>query len=164
MIAICTHLMQDRERCDALLATACADIGAMAWGSALRSVAGATQALARHLQLEEQYLFGPYDAVMEGGELVTTGLRGEHARVSAALAALEHAAADHQRELFLHQADDLRALLAHHHLKEQDAFYPLVARLLKARAALVSAPRSSPPSPPHSALAADTHSGLCRPG
>jgi hypothetical protein len=159
MIAICTHLMQDRERCDALLAAACTDVSAMEWGRAVRSVSDATQALARHLQLEEQYLFGPYDAVMEGGALVTGALRGEHARVNATLVLLEQAAADHERERFLQHAEALRALLVHHHLKEQDAFYPLVARLLKARYALVSAPRSSPSYPPHSALAADTHSG-----
>jgi len=158
MIAICTHLMQDRARCDALLAQTCADIGAMAWSSALRSMAATSHALARHLQLEEQYLFAPYDALMEGGRAATAALRAEHERVSAALTALEQAAASHQRDMFLCQADALRSLLAHHHLKEADAFYPLVARVLKARTALASAPQSSPSSPPRSGQEAGTHS------
>lgn len=157
MIAICTHLMQDRARCDALLAQTCADIGAMAWSSALRSMAATRHALGRHLQLEEQYLFAPYDALMDGGRAATAALRAEHARVGAALMALEQAAATHQRDKFLCQADALRSLLAHHHLKEADAFYPLVARVLKARTALANAPKWCPSSPPHSGQEADRH-------
>ncbi|HEY0064120.1 MAG TPA: hemerythrin domain-containing protein [Telluria sp.] len=164
MITICTHLMQDSERCDALLAQACADVGAMAWSSGTRALAIANAALARHLLLEEQYLFGAYDTVMQGGAIVTDALRAEHARVSAAMAAMEQAVLGRQREQFLQHADDLRKLLAHHHLQEQNAFYPLVARMLKARATLVSAPRSFPSSPPHSDQAAGTHSALFRRG
>lgn len=159
MIAICSHLIQDRTHCDALLDRACAAIDAMDWSRALHAMEQARHALARHLALEEQYLFGPYDALMQGGRAATATLRAEHTRVSAALAELEVAAAAHQRDCFLRQAGALRDLLAHHHLNEADAFYPLVARMLKARAALASVPKSFPPSPLRNDQEADTHNG-----
>jgi hypothetical protein len=136
MISIIMYLMHDRERCDALLERACADVDAMDWDGAGRSLAQATQALARHLQLEESYLFGPYDACMEDGCSRTAVLRREHGRVSAALAVMAQAAAARERGPFLRQAETLRLLLAYHHLQEQDTFYPLAGRLLKARTVL----------------------------
>jgi hypothetical protein len=138
MIAIIMYLTHDRERCDALLARACADGDALAWDCAGRSVAAATEALARHLQLEEHYLFGPYDACMKDGRNRTAALRDEHASVGAGLAALTQAAAGRERDAFLRQAEKLRVLLAYHHLREQDTFYPLAGRLLKARAVLAN--------------------------
>ena len=130
MTTIADYLTAEHRACDRLLEPAEDHARAQRWDEAGECVHRFLDALALHLDKEEQVLFPALEAVAGPGFGPTLVMRGEHDGMRELLDRLQEAIAQRDMDEFISSIDTLTILIGQHNMKEERVLYPMTARLL----------------------------------
>ena len=133
MGAVSEFFSRDHRRCDELFAAAEAAVHSGDWGESQRLGAAFTDALQRHLRMEEQGLFPAVSAISGAADGPIGVMRREHEQMRAVIRQLTAAIAGRNAETWLGLADTLMVLLQQHNMKEEGILYPMADRMLADR-------------------------------
>jgi hemerythrin-like domain-containing protein len=135
METISSYLADDHHRCDKLLATVCASIRAGQWHQAERELCDFTDALERHLQLEDVIVFPAFEKALAragGADKPPFGqMHIEHLRMRAVTKRMADSHIVHDARAFLDHAHTLALALCLHGEREEGVLYPLIDRMLQ---------------------------------
>lgn len=135
METISSYLADDHHRCDKLLAKACTSVRAGEWPQAARDLSDFTDALERHLQLEDMIVFPAFEKALirinGSASLPTAQMNTEHQRMRAVARRMSDSQATHDAGAFLDHAHTLALSLCLHGEKEEGVLYPLIDRMLQ---------------------------------
>lgn len=128
-----TYLIDDHERCDALLRRTERFVAAQFWREARREVAGFQYALERHLLIEERIVFPAFEAALGHAASPTDAMRAEHLRIRALAQRLCDSVAALNCQDFVKHAETLLLTMHQHSEKEEGVLYPMIERVLARR-------------------------------
>lgn len=134
MYKISTYLDQDHRRCDEQYAVAESDITLRHWEAARRSFGIFLGMFECHLDKEERVLFPRLDHALGNGYGATLVMRSEHRQMRAMLAQMQRAIEHRNHEAYHDHADELRALMRQHSVKEEGILYPQADHVLAGQA------------------------------
>jgi hypothetical protein len=130
METIFSYLLRDHAHCSSLFAQLNAEVHRSAWSQAMGTVSALETALKRHVHIEEELVFKPFDAMLNLSPSPTGALCVEHERIAGVLVRIEQAVWECDAAEFWKHATTLRLVLMLHFEKELGGFYPLVERVL----------------------------------
>jgi hypothetical protein len=130
METIFSYLARDHAHCSALFAQLSAHVRDGEWTQAQRAMNTLADALTRHLRIEEQLVFKPFDEMLHLAPSPTGALCVEHERIAGVLERVEQAVLMGDPVEYWKHATTLRLVLMLHFEKEQAGFYPLVQCVL----------------------------------
>jgi hemerythrin-like domain-containing protein len=117
------RMVDDHNRCDALLLAALSKVGECDWEQASPAFDRFHTALNRHLTMEESVLFPTIEKVLKDGEGLFDLLRAEHARLKLILLRMQDAVRVNGRSNFLLHSDSFAMLMHAHSIKEEEILY-----------------------------------------
>lgn len=130
MTTIADYLTAEHRACDCLLEPAEDHARAQRWDAAAACVRAFVDALAAHLDKEEQVLFPALEAAAGNGFGPTQVMRGEHDGMRELFDRLQDDIARRDLGDFLGSIDTLTILVGQHNMKEERVLYPMAAQLL----------------------------------
>lgn len=137
MSSIATYLKNDFARCNRLYYQVCERAMGGDRDAASRAMRAFSDALERHMQIEEKIVFSPFEASNSGAASPTETLRSEHAQIRGALQRMRAALAEHSQHAFLLHADTVCLLLQQHVQGEHFKVLPMLERALGSDDALL---------------------------
>ena len=133
MNTISSYLEIDHEHCATLFAQVRDAVRARLWKEADLGFADFADALERHLQIEEQVVFGAFEEAVGNAGAATGMLRAEHQSIRGMVRRLSASLEARAPSAYFDHADTLRIVLHAHSEKEEGVLYPLIERVLAAR-------------------------------
>lgn len=133
MNTISSYLGSDHKRCDALFAQVEVDIEKGNWEQAETTFQSFSQALERHLRMEENILFPAFEETIGSSDGPTSVMRKEHQHIRAIAGRLNDAVGERNMIDFFDHDDTLRILMEQHNLKEETILYLMTDRVLSGR-------------------------------
>ena len=124
------YFTTDHRACDELWATVEEIVSN---GGFIEAVLDAfSQAMRRHLEMEEQVLFPAFEEATGTSGGPTMVMRLEHEQMRGLLDQMNRSAQQQRWDTLLDQGDTLLMLVQQHNLKEEGMFYPMCERRLGA--------------------------------
>jgi hemerythrin-like domain-containing protein len=127
---ISSYLASDHKRCDALFEQVEISIDEGKWEQAETSFQCFSQALDRHLAMEENVLFPAFEKATGSSDGPTGIMRREHQHIRAIASRLNDAVSQRNASDFFDHDDTLRILMGQHNLKEETILYFMTDRVL----------------------------------
>ena len=134
MSGIGQYLRADHRYCESLFALIESLAASGQWSQAEQARCAFTSSLEHHLQREERVLFPAMEDAQGGPLGLIAEARVEHARMRDWLEQLEAAISVRDPNKLSTAAQELRAALEQHNVKEESILYPLAEQMLDDRA------------------------------
>ena len=130
MTSILAFMTQDHRHCDANLAATEENVEAGRWDEAGQSWTAFQNALEKHLNREEDFLFPAFEAQTGMTQGPTAVMRMEHEQMRSLVSEMDEAVVAKDADSFLGLAETLMILSQQHNMKEEQILYPMSDEVL----------------------------------